>query len=159
MWILHRDSGTRPIRSPRRKRNRDGGQSLVEFALVFPVFMLVLAGILDFGFMLYSRMTVINAAREGARIAVTAKDPLTIPSLVDSTVISVSSAVAVANLSDSIVCVPLVSASCDFVAGGKPDPQPGDAVKVTVSYGYRTFFPLFFGTTVNMSSTVQMVLE
>ena len=70
-----------------------------------------------------------------------------------------SSAVALANLSDAVVCVPLVSASCDFVSGGQPDPQPGDAVKVTVNYGYRTFFPLFFGSTVNMSSTVQMVLE
>ena len=67
---------------------------MVEFALIFPVFMLILAGILDFGFMLYSRMNVINAAREGARAAVTAADKTTIPSLVDNTVVSVSSGVS-----------------------------------------------------------------
>ena len=54
---------------------------MVEFALVLPLFLLILAGILDFGFLLYSRMTVINAAREGARTSITASDPTTIPSV------------------------------------------------------------------------------
>ena len=53
-----------------RRSSRKRGQAMVEFALVIPIFMLVLSGILDFGFMLYSRMTVINSAREGARAAV-----------------------------------------------------------------------------------------
>ena len=44
--------------------------------MVLPVFLLVLAGILDFGLGLYSQMTVINAAREGARLGVvTIGDP------------------------------------------------------------------------------------
>ena len=30
---------------------------------------MILSGIMDMGFLLYSRMTVINAAREGARVA------------------------------------------------------------------------------------------
>ena len=54
----------------RDRRRRRGGQSLVEFAVVLPVFLLILAGILDFGLGLYSQMTVINAAREGARLGV-----------------------------------------------------------------------------------------
>ena len=53
---------------------------MVEFALVIPVFLLVLCGILDFGFMLFSRMTVINAAREAARAAAIVTDRTTIPS-------------------------------------------------------------------------------
>ncbi|MGZ6314992.1 MAG: TadE family protein, partial [Candidatus Limnocylindrales bacterium] len=48
-----------------RRSTRKRGQALVEFAMVIPIFLLVLSGICDFGFMLYSRMSVINAAREG----------------------------------------------------------------------------------------------
>ena len=63
------------LSSHARRRSRRGSrtraQALVEFAVVLPVFLLILAGILDFGFILYSRMTVINAARDGARIGTT----------------------------------------------------------------------------------------
>ena len=38
--------------------------------MVLPIFLLVLAGILDFGIGLYSQMTIINASREGARFGV-----------------------------------------------------------------------------------------
>jgi Flp pilus assembly protein TadG len=129
---------------------------MVEFALVIPVFLLILAGLLDFGFMLYSRMGVINATREGARAAVTAADPTTIPSVATgaarNAATGIGSAVTVATS-----CVHIVSASCDWST--KTSSQPGDAVSVTVTYTYHTFFPLFFGATIPMSSTVQMVLE
>src|SRR5215831_8178385 len=46
------------------------GAELIEFALVLPLLLLLVLGIVDFGF-LFQRMEVItNAAREGARIAV-----------------------------------------------------------------------------------------
>lgn len=48
----------------------ESGAELIEFALVFPVLLMVVLGIVDFGF-LFQRMEVVtNAAREGARIAV-----------------------------------------------------------------------------------------
>jgi Flp pilus assembly protein TadG len=130
---------------------------LVEFALVLPLFLLLLCGVLDFGFMLYSRMTVINASREGARLAVTAADPSTIPSIVQGRVMAVSGGLATANVSVATTCVPLVSGSCNF--GSSTSSQAGDAVKVTVSYDYHTFFPLLFGSKIDLASTVQMVRE
>jgi hypothetical protein len=123
--------------------------------------MLILAGILDFSFMLYSRMSVINAAREGARVAVVSIDnPTAIPSLVHSRVLAVSSGLQ-ATPTDTSTCIPdtSVHGSCDFTAGGAPDPVPGDSVRVTVNYTYTSFFPLLFGSTFNLSSTVQMVME
>jgi Flp pilus assembly protein TadG len=46
------------------------GAELIEMALVLPLLLLVLVGIMDFGF-LFSRYEVLtNATREGARIAV-----------------------------------------------------------------------------------------
>jgi Flp pilus assembly protein TadG len=141
-----------------RRKNRTRGQALVEFALVIPVFLLVLCGILDFGLMLYSRMTVINASREGARISVTAADHTTIPSLATGMVLSNAFGLNTAALSTATSCVAIKTpGSCNWST--KTASQSGDAVSVTVTYTYQTFFPLFFGSTFPMSSTVQMVLE
>ncbi|HEY8813554.1 MAG TPA: TadE family protein, partial [Candidatus Dormibacteraeota bacterium] len=63
----------------RRPRNR--GQALVEFAIVFPIFILVLFAVIEFSVMLYSQMTVSNAAREAARVSVVDPDPCTIQDL------------------------------------------------------------------------------
>jgi Flp pilus assembly protein TadG len=46
------------------------GQALVEFAIVIPIFVLILVGIFDLGRAVYAWSTVNNAAREGARQAV-----------------------------------------------------------------------------------------
>lgn len=43
---------------------------MVEFALVLPLLLLVVLGIIDFGFMFQRYEVVTNAAREGARVAV-----------------------------------------------------------------------------------------
>jgi Flp pilus assembly protein TadG len=45
-----------------------GGQSLVEFALVIPVFLLILMGVVDFGMAIYKFNGVSQAAREIARV-------------------------------------------------------------------------------------------
>jgi Flp pilus assembly protein TadG len=57
----------RRLHGPRRTRGR--GQALVEFALVFPVMMLLLIGFFDLARGVYAYNTVANAAREGARVA------------------------------------------------------------------------------------------
>ena len=48
---------------------RSRGQSLVEFALVLPVFMVLLMALLDFGRVVFAQNTVAQAAREAARFA------------------------------------------------------------------------------------------
>ncbi len=47
------------------------GQSTVEFALVLPVLLLIVFGIIEFGFILNAYVTVISSAREGARYGIT----------------------------------------------------------------------------------------
>ena len=51
------------------------GQAMVEFALVLPVLLALLCGIIDFGWLYYNQITLNNAAREGARYAVIHYDP------------------------------------------------------------------------------------
>jgi hypothetical protein len=45
------------------------GAELIEFALVFPLLLMIVLGIVDFGFVFQRMEVVTNAAREGARIA------------------------------------------------------------------------------------------
>jgi Flp pilus assembly protein TadG len=45
------------------------GQALVEFALIFPVLVLLLLGIFEVGRLVFAYNTLGNAAREGARVA------------------------------------------------------------------------------------------
>jgi hypothetical protein len=47
----------------------DRGQGLAEFALVLPVFLLVVFGIIDIGRVIWATDDITNAAREGARYA------------------------------------------------------------------------------------------
>jgi Flp pilus assembly protein TadG len=50
--------------------NREKGASAVEFALVLPVLILILFGIIEFGFIIYDKAVITNASREGARTGI-----------------------------------------------------------------------------------------
>lgn len=46
---------------------RENGQSMVEFALVLPILILLLCGIIDFGWIYSNKIAAVNACREAAR--------------------------------------------------------------------------------------------
>ena len=48
-------------------RKSEKGQSLIEFALVLPILLLLVLGMLEYGWMLNAKISVTAAAREGAR--------------------------------------------------------------------------------------------
>jgi Flp pilus assembly protein TadG len=54
----------------RRLRKSESGAEFIEFALAFPLLLLVVLGIMDMGLMFQQYEVITNAAREGARIAV-----------------------------------------------------------------------------------------
>ncbi len=56
-------------------RKNEAGQSLVEFALVVPVLILLVMGIIEFGWLFNAQLTLTSAAREGARVAVVNDEP------------------------------------------------------------------------------------
>ena len=66
--------------SRQAKYKRLGGENgveMLEFALVIPIFIFVLYGLIAFGMVLSAKQTVTNAAAEGARAAVGATtDPV-----------------------------------------------------------------------------------
>jgi hypothetical protein len=60
-----------------RRSNGSKGQELAEFAIVLPLLLLVVFGIMDLGRLFHSVITITNAAREGARYAMIFPDDLT----------------------------------------------------------------------------------
>lgn len=48
---------------------KEEGQALVEFALVLPILLMLVCGIIDFGWLFYNELSLQNACREGTRFA------------------------------------------------------------------------------------------
>ena len=51
-------------------RQRSRGQGLVEFALVFPIMMVLLIAVFDMGRLVFAYNDITNSARSGARVAI-----------------------------------------------------------------------------------------
>lgn len=64
---------TKPV--PQRRSRRERGAAAVEMAIVMPILLLVIAGIVDFGRMYFTQVVITNAAHEGVRAAVSGSLP------------------------------------------------------------------------------------
>jgi Flp pilus assembly protein TadG len=117
----------------KRTRNGRRGAILLEFAIVLPLLLLMLAGIVDLGAMLFRSHELARAAREGAVQASRETDSAfstsrgAIVNFLDSS--SANSAWA------SIV-----------IAGDGSFPATGSTVTVTINYSYnhQIYFPYDF---------------
>lgn len=69
--------GRGPGRTATPERRRDDGASAVEFALLFPLFIMLAIGTISFGFAFERWITVTQAARETSRFAATYPMPAT----------------------------------------------------------------------------------
>jgi hypothetical protein len=134
-------------------RRHQRGQSLVEFAVVIPLFLLILAAVVDFGMGLSASITISNAAREGARLGIVDPSPATIEGRVRA---------VASNLDDSALTVTstcLTPSGSSWVACGGTPWQPGDSMIVRAEYSYHMIWPLFFGTVIPISTSVEMRVE
>lgn len=135
----------------RRRRNGEKGQALVEFALLIPIFLILLFAIVDFGMGFYSWITVTNAAREGARLGAVLATQQEIEDRVYESVTLPEE--------DTRMSVTVTNAQG----------QPGESVVVQVDYDYDLITPLAslvqfvsgdaIGPTLTFSSTAEMRLE
>ena len=70
-WGLYGFADAAAARRRARRRLGDArGAELVEFALILPLLLILIAGIVDFALMFQAYEVVTNAAREGARVRV-----------------------------------------------------------------------------------------
>jgi Flp pilus assembly protein TadG len=101
-------------------RSRERGAAAVEFALILPVFLLLIVGMLEFARAYNAQISISNAAREAARVM----------AIHDSPAQARTSAIAAAvSLNPELVDgdIAITPASCDAAA-------PDTAVHVTISY-------------------------
>lgn len=71
------------MRAPRSFGRDQRGQALAEFALVVPLLLILVIGIIEFGRAWNARQVITDAAREGARLAVV-QDPTVDQATVDT---------------------------------------------------------------------------
>jgi len=112
------------------------GQSLVEFAFVLPILLLLLVAIIDFSILYYSQMAVLNAAWEGARAGATILDP----SRGDLEIIgAVHQAAYGLDLSQLVIDI---DPSEDEPPRSLAFPAPrGEALTITIQYKVELSFP------------------
>lgn len=100
-----------------RRRRSDDGAAAVEFALLLPILLLLVFGIVDFSLLLNTQLNLTEAAREGARAESLGADP-----------IGRANAIA-----------PAAAVSVD---GCESPPPPGDDAIVTATQTYDFVTPI-----------------
>ena len=151
------------IRTGRQKGER--GQALAEFALLIPLFLLLLFSIVDFGMGFYSWITVTNSAREGARLGAV-HPPLDVAGSPCFGKASLNQCIE-DRVRDASDLTNEATKMTVTITGEQGD--PGESVVVVVNYGYDLITPLAglvqlvsgdtIGPTLNLSSTADMRLE
>ncbi len=99
------------FRESRIQSGHDRGAAAVEFALLLPLLLLIIFGVIDFGRALNAQITLTQAAREGARL-----DALGQPnSAVVTRTINAATGLNLtsANVSETLVCVPNAGPTAD----------------------------------------------
>jgi Flp pilus assembly protein TadG len=123
----------------RRRRPRDrraAGQSLVEFALVFPVLIILLIAIFDLGRLVFAYNDITNAAREGARVGIINQTTATIKSEVVSQATSLG--LVAADVTVTYADADNPSSPCS----SNPPTTLECLVVVTVAYDWQAITPI-----------------
>jgi Flp pilus assembly protein TadG len=159
-------------KSTRGTRQLGNGQALIEFALVLPLLFLLIVNVENFGGLLFSWITVSNAARSGVQYYITAS--ATIGGPAQPSVSAVQALVmndmnTLRNSSTAQVCVSTsISATVNCnTAGSAPSsaPPPAETAEgtppivfavgaVDVTYGYQPYIPLWSFPALHIHATL-----
>jgi Flp pilus assembly protein TadG len=139
----------------RSDRERSRGQSLAEFALVFPVLMLILGGIIQFGILFWGQNTLTQVARDTGRWAasqVTCPTTGTVTPVADSIAAS-SSLIGYTSPADLTVTAAMSGDPCPVT-----DNQQVAYVTITLTHRVPVFFPWIPGDG-NLTTSAQFRME
>lgn len=132
---------------------RQSGQSMVEFALVLPMFLFLVFGVLDFGRAVYADSTITNAAREGARYGIISPSPA---SAIQAKVQQFAATLSIPAADVSVSCV-----TAD-TTNDCANATAGDTITVAVTY---TYVPVvvdiaqFTGPSLTLATQATMVVQ
>ncbi len=125
------------------KIQSENGNVLVEFALIMPVLILILAGIVQFGFLLNGKIAVNSASYEAARAATLSDNP-------EADAINAVSSYASASLPGWDLQEQL---SIEINTTGN---SPGDSVQIKVFYEVPLFFSKILPISENGNSSFKV---
>lgn len=132
----------KPCRLYRRNRR---AAAAVEFAIVAPVFFLLIFGMIEYGRMVMVQQVITNASREGARVAVL--DGATVAEI-NTTVNDFLTSASINAASTTVTVAPNPPSNAEF----------GDPITVTVSvpFGQVSWLPspMYLGETTLTATTV-----
>ncbi|MDD2427000.1 MAG: TadE/TadG family type IV pilus assembly protein [Eubacteriales bacterium] len=134
---------------------REEGQTLVEFALILPLLLLLLVAVIDFGWIFFAKLMVNNTTREVARIYAVYDDAVVnefmrISSAEDLALERVSSPNVFINDAANATTAEV---KVDKTSAEKPE------IRVTISGKVKPLIGLFFRNNVPVSSTTYMRIE
>lgn len=115
---------------------KEEGQSVVEFALILPVLILLIFGMIDFGWLFYNKIEVNNASREGARYAAIHWNEGSYVSDTESLVTNYASGSSVTVAADGAEVTVSVSKNVDVLTG-VTSTILGDSVNLSASCTMR----------------------
>jgi Flp pilus assembly protein TadG len=131
------------------KRSRSRGQSLVEFALISPVLLLLLVGVLDLGRAFYIQTALQNAAREGTRYGsvhptwVVASDQADPNNLTYRINTEAGATVPASALTTTVSCTDGSGATYAAGTGGYMScVQSGNRLTVSTTFAFKALTPL-----------------
>jgi len=137
------------------------GSVAIEFALVLPVFLILLFGIIEFSTLFYDKAVITNASREGARVGVVYRyDPVNSTPPTEEEIIEEVTETVTETIDDNLISFGSGSTVNTDVSLEGID--PGDLLTVTVSYKYDfLFLPNFItdltgGVTLTATTVMQM---
>ena len=133
-----------------RSRHAERGAVAVEFALILPLLLMLVLGIIEFGFGYHAWDATQNAGREGARLGAVSSDQFAIIARAEGTASLLDQ-----NLLDVTITCQHATGGPFGTCDGPTDWDEGDIVRVQVdySYGFITPLPGFVGLGAQMSMT------
>ena len=129
------------------------GQSLLELALVLPFLVFVIFGVLDLGRVYFSTITLISAAREGARYLSVYPDDVGA-----AYAGTIQTAIREAGDSGLVLSSGDVTASCTNTDEDTTSCDSGLPAIVTVSHDFELVLGWFLPSPITVERTAQMVV-
>lgn len=123
-----------------RAWRHDDGQAVVEFVLLFPLVLVLIMVIVEFGFALHSYVTINNAASEAARYAAVGNEP-NAGALCQTSPATPSIEGRAVDASGGLLTCSEVSVSYIKITAGTGFTR-GDGVAVHIAHTYNTVTPL-----------------
>lgn len=157
--------------SRRHRLRSEKGQGLVEFALILPIFLLMIVGIIQFGIGLNYWLDLTHTANQGARYATVNLAPVCQGSAPNPCSVNAVNTTFNAYLKNELSSGPLKTGGttsipspgasvCYYYANedGNPGPTPGDPVTVKISTTYR-WLPILSLADITLVGKATMRLE